>query len=75
MPITKIELNDKGIKATWSWLLATDHPLKGLVAEKTIIGLAHYRVMPSPLEERYWILDDLIVVPENRGSDAAHAFE
>ena len=71
----KIELNDKGIKATWSWLLATDHPLKGIVAEKsnTLIGLAHYRAMPSPLRGKdIGFLDDLIVVPENRGSDAAH---
>ena len=66
----KIELNDKGIKATWSWLLATDHPLKGIVAEKnnTLIGLAHYKAMPSPLRGKdIGFLDDLIVVPENRG--------
>tara|TARA_S200000501_G_scaffold366958_1_gene402606 strand:+ start:465 stop:1013 length:549 start_codon:yes stop_codon:yes gene_type:complete len=71
----KIELNDKGIKATWSWLLATDHPLKGIVAEQsnTLIGLAHYRAMPSPLRGKdIGFLDDLIVVPESRGGDAAN---
>ena len=71
----KIELNDKGIKATWNWLLATDHPLKGIVAEQsnTLIGLAHYRAMPSPLRGKdIGFLDDLIVVPESRGGDAAN---
>ena len=70
----KIELNEKGIEATWSWLFAKEHPLKGIVAEQSnaLIGLAHYRAMPSPLRGKdIGFLDDLIVVPENRGSDAA----
>ena len=56
-------------------LFATDHPLKGIVAEQSgaLIGLAHYRAMPSPLRGKdIGFLDDLIVVPESRGSDAAH---
>lgn len=70
----RIELNDKGIETTWGWLVSTDHPLKGIVAEQysELIGLAHYRAMPSPLRgENIGFLDDLIVVPKSRGSDAA----
>ena len=70
----KIKLSDKGIEVTWSWLLAKEHPLKGIVAEQgvTLIGLAHYRAMPSPLRgKNIGFLDDLIVLPKNRGSNAA----
>ena len=70
----QIELSDKGIEATWGWLFAATHPLEGIVAEKSsqLIGLAHYRAMPSPLRgKNIGFLDDLIVVPKSRGSDAA----
>jgi ribosomal protein S18 acetylase RimI-like enzyme len=37
-----------------------------------LIGLAHYRAMPSPLRGAYLgFLDDLVVRPQDRGSDAA----
>ena len=51
-----------------------DHPLTGIVAEDNsrLVGLAHYRAMPSPLRgENLGFLDDLIVAPQDRGGDAA----
>ena len=50
------------------------HPLKGLVAEVDgrLIGLAHYRAMPRPLwGKNIGFLDDIIVAPAFRGSEAA----
>ena len=70
----KIVLTEEGIKTTWEWLLSDLHPLEGLLAEKSdhLVGLAHFRAMPSPLRGRtIGFLDDLVVVPESRGTEAA----
>ena len=69
----EVSLTDAGIKATWSWLMEPNHPLNGIVAEiESIVGLAHYRAMPSPLRGMHiGFLDDLIVKPSARGSGAA----
>ena len=54
----KVEMNDKS------------HEVNGLVYEVdgNIVGLAHYRRMPSPLRgQDIGFLDDLFVDPEHRG--------
>lgn len=63
-------MNDRIAAVTWGWLIEPAHPLEGLVAERggTLIGLAHYRAMPSPLRgAEIGFLDDLFVAPEARG--------
>lgn len=68
------ELTDDGISTTWGWLMDDQHPLTGIVAEveNGLIGLAHYRAMPSPLRGvNIGFLDDLVVKPQERGSNAA----
>ncbi len=70
----QVELTNDGISTTWDWLMNPEHPLNGIVAEidKNLVGLAHYRAMPSPLRgKNIGFLDDLIVKPEARGTDAA----
>ena len=70
----EIPLTVTGIKTVWDWLMSESHPLNGIVAakEEKLVGLAHFRAMPSPLRgENIGFLDDLIVVPEERGSGAA----
>jgi len=70
----KIDLTDDGIANTWAWLMDAYHPLTGIVAEgeDCLIGLAHYRAMPSPLRgTNLGFLDDLVVRPQDRGSDTA----
>ena len=50
------------------------HPLKGIVADENsnIVGLAHFRAMPSPLRgKNIGFLDDIIVVPSYRGKGIA----
>lgn len=70
----QVELSDHGIATTWGWLMDDQHPLNGIVAETQdkLIGLAHYRAMPSPLRgANLGFLDDLVVRPEERGGNAA----
>ena len=66
----KVEMNDKILQTIWSWLHDKNHDVEGLVyeVEDKIIGLAHYRRMPSPLRGQYiGFLDDLFVDPKYRG--------
>ena len=66
----RVEMNDKILQTIWSWLHDKSHDVEGLVyeVEDKIIGLAHYRRMPSPLRGQYiGFLDDLFVDPKYRG--------
>ena len=66
----KVEMNDKILQTIWSWLHDKSHDVEGLVyeVEDKIIGLAHYRRMPSPLRGQYiGFLDDLFLDPKYRG--------
>jgi ribosomal protein S18 acetylase RimI-like enzyme len=70
----QFELSDQGVDTTWGWLMDDQQPLNGIVAVAgdNLIGLAHYRAMPSPLRgANLGFLDDLVVRPEERGGDAA----
>ena len=66
----KVEMNDKILQIVWKWLHDKNHEVNGLVYEVdgNIVGLAHYRRMPSPLRgQDIGFLDDLFVDPERRG--------
>ena len=66
----KVEMNDKILKTVWEWIHDKNHDVSGLAYEQDnkIIGIAHYRKMPSPLRGKYiGFLDDLFVEPEHRG--------
>lgn len=70
----EVQLTEDVVNTTWGWLMDKTHPLKGLVAEvdDRLIGLAHYRAMPRPLwGKNIGFLDDIIVAPAFRGSEAA----
>lgn len=72
----RVELTEAGIATTWSWLTDPAHPVEGMLAElnENPVGLAHFRAMPSPLRgQEIGFLDDLVVLPEFRGSGAADA--
>ena len=65
----KVEMNDKILNTVWEWIHDKNHDVCGLVYEQDnkIIGLAHYRKMPSPLRGKYiGFLDDLFVDPNHR---------
>ena len=66
----KVEMNGKILQTVWNWMLDKSHEVNGLVYEVdgNIVGLAHYRRMPSPLRgQDIGFLDDLFVDPEYRG--------
>ena len=66
----KVKMNDKILQTVWKWLHDKSHEVNGLVYEVdgNIVGLAHYRRMPSPLRgQDIGFLDDLFVDPEYRG--------
>ena len=66
----KVEMNDKILHTLWNWLHDKSHEVNGLVYEvdENVVGLAHYRRMPSPLRgQDIGFLDDLFVDPEYRG--------
>ena len=66
----KVEMNDKILQTVWNRLHDKSHDVEGLVyeIEDKIVGLAHYRRMPSPLRGQYiGFLDDLFVDPKYRG--------
>ena len=66
----KVEMNDKILQTVWKWLHDKSHEVNGLVYEVdgNIVGLAHYRRMPSPLRgQDIGFLDDLFVDLEHRG--------
>ena len=67
----KVEMNDKILKTVWEWIHDKNHDVSALAYEQDnkIIGIAHYRKMPSPLRGKYiGFLDDLYVHPDHRGS-------
>lgn len=67
----KREITDATLDQTWAWLHDPAHPLEGLVAADSdggLLGLAHYRPQPKPLQGNdAGFLDDLFVDPEQRG--------
>ncbi len=66
----RVALTEMGIQTTWGWLMDSSHPLQGLVAvqEVALVGMAHFRAMPSPLRgQNIGFLDDLVVHPSARG--------
>ena len=66
----KVEMNAKILKTVWNWLHDKNHEVSGLVYEIDgyIVGIAHYRKMPSPLRGKdIGFLDDLFVEPKYRG--------
>ena len=69
-------LTPEGLATTWGWLMDTAHPTTGLVVEAgdRLVGLAHYRAMPSPLRGMdVGFLDDLFVDPSARGAKIGDA--
>lgn len=67
----QVPLTEKGVTQTWTWLHADTSPVTGIVAsiDDVLVGLAHFRAMPSPLRgAEICFLDDLFVSPSARGA-------
>lgn len=66
-----VETTEAGARTTWRWIQDPGHAVEGLVARGAggvLVGLAHFRPMPSPLRGlEVGFLDDLFVDPDHRG--------
>ena len=73
----RVDTDDAKLQTLFGWLLDRTHVCEGLVAETSageIVGLAHFRAMPSPLRgAEVGFLDDLFVDPGQRGGGAGEA--
>ena len=72
----KVETDNTKLDTLFSWLCDPEYVCEGLVADESgqLVGLAHFRAMPSPLRAaNVGFLDDLFVDPAQRGGQAANA--
>lgn len=71
-----VPMTDATLEAVWGWV-QTGIRLQGRIAINEageIVGLMHFRGMPSPLRgAEVGFLDDLYVAPEHRGSGVVNA--
>jgi GNAT superfamily N-acetyltransferase len=71
----KVPMNDEVADRVWGWINDPAHGVEALVArthEGQVIGLAHFRSMPRPLNgSTAGFLDDLFVDPAFRGGRVA----
>jgi len=72
----KVPMDSAILDTVWSWIFS-DEAFYCAVAENAegkLVGLAHYRAMPSPLRGKHvGFLDDLSVSPDCRGQGAVQA--
>ena len=73
----RLAMTDGIAETTWRWIHDPAHVVEGLVARneaRRVIGLAHFRAMPSPLRGTdLGFLDDLFVDPQVRGRRVGEA--
>jgi len=71
----KVPMNDEIADRVWGWINDPAHGVEALVARTRagqVIGLAHFRSMPRPLNgSTAGFLDDLFVDPEFRNGGVA----
>jgi GNAT superfamily N-acetyltransferase len=69
----EVEMTDEKLSTLWSWLHDPSHVEECRVYESDghLVGLMHFRAMPSPLRAGdVCFLDDLFVDPVERGKNA-----
>ncbi len=72
----RVAVTAETLKTVWGWIHDPAHVVEALVAERggALVGLAHYRAMPSPLRgATLGFLDDLYVDPAARGVGVGEA--
>ena len=69
-----VSLNQEILETLWGWLHDKNNLVNGICCELEgkIIGIAHYRAEPRPIEGEYFgFIDDLFVDPDFRGKKVA----
>lgn len=70
----QVPMTPEILETVWQWIFGENNAFYCLVATdetNNLVGLMHYRAMPSPLRGKsVGFLDDLFVLPSSRGSGA-----
>ena len=72
----QVDIPKDNFDLTWKWLISENYPLWGILADvdSKIVGFAHFRSLPSPLDScEVGFLDDLFVLQEYRGKKIGYS--
>ena len=72
----QVDIPKDNFDLTWKWLTSENYPFWGILADldSKIVGFAHFRSLPSPLDSReVGFLDDLFVLQEYRGKKIGYS--
>ena len=72
----QVDIPKDNFALTWKWLTSENYPFWGILADvdSKIVGFAHFRSLPSPLDScEVGFLDDLFVLQEYRGKKIGYS--
>ena len=72
----QVDIPKDNFDLTWQWLKSENYPFWGILADvdSKIVGFAHFRSLPSPLDScEVGFLDDLFVLPDYRGKKIGYS--
>ena len=72
----QVDIPKDNFGLTWKWLTSENYPFWGILADvdSKIVGFAHFRSLPSPLDScEVGFLDDLFVLQEYRGKKIGYS--
>ena len=72
----QVDIPKDNFDLTWRWLTSENYPFWGILADvdSKIVGFAHFRSLPSPLDScEVGFLDDLFVLQEYRGKKIGYS--
>ena len=72
----QVDIPDNNFDLTWKWLTSENYPFWGILADvnSKIVGFAHFRSLPSPLDScEVGFLDDLFVLQKYRGKKIGYS--
>ena len=72
----QVDIPKDNFDQTWKWLTSENYPFWGILADvdSKIVGFAHFRSLPSPLDScEVGFLDDLFVLQEYRGKKIGYS--
>lgn len=72
----QVDIPKDNFDLTWKWLTSVNYPFWGILADvdSKIVGFAHFRSLPSPLDScEVGFLDDLFVLQEYRGKKIGYS--
>ena len=72
----QVDIPKDNFDLTWKWLTIENYPFWGVLADvdSKIVGFAHFRSLPSPLDScEVGFLDDLYVLQEYRGKKIGYS--